>query len=130
MESTKDIWFIDDDETFRFVMKHLMQDTAYADAITYFDDGDRAVLKLVEMAKTGKSGPKLIFLDLSMKYLEGWQLIDLMNEFKVSSKVAILTSSIHVKDKTRAAQEPLVTDFLTKPVSREQIIQVIEKSLA
>jgi len=130
MEPAKDIWFIDDDETFRFVMKQLLQDSPYADEITYFDDGDRAMLKLVDLARQGRSGPKIIFLDLSMKYLEGWQMMDMMNEFKIASKVIILTSSVHAKDKARADQEPLITDYLTKPVSRGQIIHAIEKGMA
>jgi len=129
MENSKDIWLIDDDETFRFVVKELLQGSEYADRTAYFDDGDRAVLKLVEMAKAGNHGPKVILLDLSMKYLEGWQLMDLMNEFHVHSKVVIVTSSVSARDKARGDTEPKVVAYLTKPIGRDVLVGTLKRLL-
>lgn len=122
MEHSKDIWLIDDDETFRFVVKELLNGSEFADNVAYFDDGDRAILRLVDMAKTGHHGPQVILLDLSMKYLEGWQLMDMLNEFRNRSKVVIVTSSISDRDKARAEREPKVMAYLTKPLSREVLL--------
>lgn len=127
MENAKDIWFVDDDEIFRFILKNLIDGTDFADRAIFFDDGDRAIMKLIELAKSGDHQPKLIFLDLSMKHLEGWQLIDLMNEFGTNAKVVILTSSIGLKDRVRAEREPLVKGFLIKPVDKSQIVEYINK---
>ncbi|MCF8278335.1 MAG: response regulator [Flavobacteriales bacterium] len=125
MENSKDIWFVDDDDIFRFIVKGLMDETDYAERAVYFDDGDRAIMKMIELAKAGNHEPKLVFLDLSMKHLEGWQLLDLMNEFGTNSKVVILTSSVGLKDRVRAEKEPLVHGYLTKPVDRSQLVAYI-----
>ncbi len=125
MENLKDIWFVDDDEIFRFIIKGLMDNTEYANRAVYFDDGDRAIMKLIELSQSGNPEPKIVFLDLNMKHLEGWQLIDLMNELGTTAKVVILTSSIGLKDRVRAEKEPTVIGFLTKPVSKSQILEYI-----
>ncbi len=130
MENTKDIWLIDDDETFRYLVREQVQGSEYADNIAYLDDGDRAILRLVDLAKHGNHGPKLILLDLSMKYMEGWQLLDMLNEFNNTSKVIIITSSVSERDKARAAREPKVMEYITKPVSRSQLLTALEEHAA
>lgn len=130
MKDSRDIWFVDDDEIFRFIVKGLMDETQHASRAAYFDDGDRAIMKMIELAKVGSGGPKVVFLDLSMKHLEGWQLLDLMNEFDSQTKVVILTSSVGLKDRVRAEKEPLVCGYLTKPVNQSQIEHYINSLAA
>ena len=102
-----------------------MDNSEYGNRAVYFDDGDRAIMKLIELSQSGNQEPKIVFLDLNMKHLEGWQLIDLMNELGTTAKVVILTSSIGLKDRVRAEKEPMVIGFLTKPVSKSQILEYI-----
>ncbi|MBI1288974.1 MAG: response regulator [Flavobacteriales bacterium] len=130
MEKQKDIWFVDDDDIFRFIVKGMMDKTDYAERADYFDDGDRAILRLIDISKRGKPEPKILFLDLSMKHLEGWQMLDLMNEFGTKTKVVVLTSSVGLKDRIRAEKEPLVMGYLTKPIDRRQIVKYIEELAA
>ncbi|MCF8461349.1 MAG: response regulator [Flavobacteriales bacterium] len=122
----KDIWFVDDDLTFRFIIKKFLQDSTCEHRVKYFDDGDLAMLAIINAAKTGVT-PKLIFLDLNMKYLEGWQMIDLLNEFDRRLNVIILSSSLNPKDIERAKKEPLVKEFISKPIDKEIIRQKIEQ---
>lgn len=130
MSILKDIWFVDDDEIFRFIVKGMMDKTDFAERTDYFDDGDRAIMRMIEVAKTGRNAPRLMFLDLSMKHLEGWQMLDLMNEFGTDTKVIILTSSVGLKDRVRAEKEPLVKGYLTKPVEQSQIVKYINELAA
>lgn len=126
MKELKDIWFVDDDEIFRFIVKGIMDKTEYGERAVYFDDGDRAIMRIIELARSGSTEPKVVFLDLSMKHLEGWQLLDLMNEFGTRANVVILTSSVGLRDRVRAEKEPLVKGYLTKPVDKTQIVKYIE----
>lgn len=122
----KDIWIVDDDPIFRYIIRNMINHTEFKDRVEYFDDGDRAILKLVELNRSGGHGPAVMFLDLSMKHLDGWQLLDLLNEFETDIKVVILTSSVSLRDRVRAEQEPRVYNFLTKPVDRSKILEVLE----
>lgn len=125
----RDIWFVDDDEVFRFIVKKHLSGTDYESRTKIFDDGDLAILDVVRLSKEGKRLPKLVFLDLNMKHLEGWQALDLLNEFEKPTKVIILTSSLSVVDRARAEREPLVVDFLVKPIEKSDIIEAISKHL-
>lgn len=125
----KDIWFIDDDDVFRFIIKKHIAGTEYERRVKLFDDGDLAILDVVRLSREGKQLPKLVFLDLNMKHLEGWQALDLLNEFERPTNVVILTSSLSVKDKARAEKEPLVVDFLVKPVDKLALLKAIETHL-
>lgn len=122
----QDIWFVDDDPTFRYIVKKEMESTAYAERIVMFDDGDRALVQIIQAAKSG-SLPAIIFLDLNMKNLEGWQTVDMLNEFERDVNIVILTSSLNPKDQERASSEPLVRELMSKPVNAEDIISRIEK---
>lgn len=121
------IWFVDDDRTFRFVVERHIQTIGLQDNVTFFDDGDRAMMRLVELKKNGGHPPTLIFLDLHMKYLEGWQFLDLITEFSIGSKVVILTSSLLPQDRERAQQQPLVAAFLNKPVTMNDLQRTISE---
>jgi len=123
------IWFVDDDLTLQFVLKKHMETLGLTDRTTFFDDGDRAMMRLVELKKSGARPPKLIFLDLQMKYLEGWQFLDLIAEFSIGTKVVILTSSLLPQDRERAEQQPLVAAFLNKPMTLEDLRSILQELL-
>ena len=129
MGNGKDIWFVDDDEIFRFTVERMMQDSSYAGRVDYFDDGDRAILRFLRIKKEGGREPSVIFLDLNMSNLEGRRLLDLLNEYESEVKVVIVTSSGNARDRQRAEHEPLVVDYLTKPIDKERIEGVLQSAL-
>ncbi len=126
MSMKEDIWFVDDDATFRFVVKKFIGSAGYHERVSYFDDGDIALLAVINAAEAG-TAPKLIFLDLNMNNLEGWQMLDLLNEFERKVNVVILRSSLNPKDKERADSEPLVKAFISKPVDEDMLSELIER---
>ncbi len=69
--------------------------------------------------------PDVILLDLNMPVKTGW---DFLKEYKnlslKPSRIYILTSSINETEKNMADKEPLVTDFLTKPLRLETIQKI------
>ena len=125
-DSPKDIWFIDDDELFRAVVEKFVSGSAYSDRIKLFSDGDEALMEL--MQRKGSSAlPKLIFLDLNMTNLGGWQMLDLLNQIReFSAKVIIVSSSQKPEDIQRAKDEPLVVDHVTKPLSKAYLERLIK----
>jgi len=63
-----------------------------------------------------------------MPVMMGWEFLD---EFKKLSsgiqnhfKIYILSSSVDERDKERAAREPLVEGFISKPISKDRLIQL------
>jgi two-component system chemotaxis response regulator CheY len=62
----------------------------------------------------------LVFLDINMSVLSGWDVLDrlikLDEKIKENMKLYMLTSSINPMDEVRAASYPLVKGFLSKPL--------------
>ncbi len=62
----------------------------------------------------------LVFLDINMPELSGWDVLDrliiLDEKIKETMKLYMLTSSIDPMDEARAASYPLVKGFLSKPL--------------
>jgi CheY-like chemotaxis protein len=119
---------VDDDRTFQFVLKKHVETLDLTGHADFFDDGDRALMGLVEVKKNGGHVPKVIFLDLRMKYLEGWRFLDTITDFGIDTKVVILTSSLLAADRERAQQHRLVSGFLNKPVTIEGLKRILQEA--
>lgn len=129
MELNNEIWFVDDDKVFQFIIQKYLADTKYENQYAIFDDGDKALLEIINRARKGKALPRIIFLDLNMQYMEGWETLDFLRETVKDTKVAIITSSLSEKDRARASRDPLVHDYITKPIERNQLLVSIRKLL-
>lgn len=74
--------------------------------------------------------PDVIFLDLNMPVLDGWGFLEeyLLLEPKMSKKIEIyiVSSSISPSELERSQRIPVVTDFLTKPLSRSKFVEIFD----
>lgn len=91
------------------------------EALNYFDD-----LKLNNLGTTISDYPKLIFLDLNMPVMGGWEFLDHFSKEEYRSafndcKVIVLSSTIDPDDIRKAKTYPMVLDFLSKPISKEML---------
>lgn len=66
-------------------------------------------------------------MKIELLNLEGWQTVDMLNEFERKINIVILTSSLNPKDQERADKEPLVKELLSKPVDAQDIVSRIRK---
>ena len=69
----------------------------------------------------------VIFLDLNMPVMNGWEFLDALPEIENWGKeVYVLTSSIDPSDQRKADENPLVTSMLEKPLDREKISSTLK----
>jgi|SRR5579872_2434756 len=70
----------------------------------------------------------ILLLDINMPILNGWQVLDRFanfpNEIKKKFRIYILSSSIAWEDKNKAESHPLVSGFIEKPITIEQLQQL------
>ena len=110
---------IDDAEIANIIMKKLISFLSLSVEVFDFNDADKAY----EAMKT--INPDIIFLDLNMPWLTGWDYLEKMKKDNYCFKVIIVTSSTSFFDKERGREYKNVVDYLEKPVSKELVLKYI-----
>jgi response regulator RpfG family c-di-GMP phosphodiesterase len=125
-ESHANILVIDDEELDSVIFKIIMKRVLTDPHIESFKNAKIAIEKLSEINKENPEHlPDYIFLDLTMPEMNGWQFLAEFDKLKIDplkkSKIYILSSSINNDDITRSKSNPLVTDFVSKPLDFNKI---------
>lgn len=118
---------IDDNPTDHYIMQKLLHNNDNCEQVTYAFDGRLVLDYLIENQETGTL-PDLIFLDLDMPLLTGWEFLEELEKFnrnaKKNVKVHIMSSSIRSSDIFYSKKYACVNSFLTKPLTRELVNMV------
>jgi CheY-like chemotaxis protein len=120
---------IDDNPTDHYIMQRLLHNNYNCEQATYTYDG-RLVLDFLEQNKDSRNLPDIIFLDLDMPELTGWEFLDELETFNIVSQkrvhVHIMSSSIRSADVFHSKKYACVDSFMTKPLSRDAINRICE----
>jgi CheY-like chemotaxis protein len=128
------ILFIDDDPITLMLCKMVISKSLFSKEITTAKNGEEALqyfnsLKQVN-TNTQLTKPQLIFLDLNMPVMGGWEFLDSFSTSEYSdynnTKVIILSSTIDPEDLEKSKKYPMVIDFLSKPISKEMLEYIKE----
>lgn len=119
-------YIIDDDEISVFLTSMLLETTGFTQHIETYQHAGAALQKLQKAPDLML--PQVIFLDLNMPAMTGWDFLDVLtlNEERYLNKclVFILTSSVDAKEKERATKYRLVKGFLRKPLDEEELAHI------
>lgn len=130
MNSLKNLWLIDDDEIFVFLTRKTIQKTNFSGEVVVFANGKNALDHLTLIAGNNKMLPEIIFLDLAMPVMDGWQFLEefklLKPKFEKVVTIYIVSSSVSPYEVQRANNMSDVSDFIIKPVSKEKFIEIIK----
>lgn len=120
------IFLVDDDPINNLINKRLLGKIGISNKIVEFLEGEEALLQLHDI-DPGQS--LLIFLDINMPVLNGWEFLNKYLELHKhrSDKIVILSSSIDYQDKFKAREYKIVAGFIEKPLTLEKIIIQMEK---
>lgn len=116
------IFLVDDDPINNLINKRLLNKVDLADTIVEFLEGEEALVKLNDV-DPGLS--ILIFLDINMPVMNGWEFLDKYLEHypNRSDKIVILSSSIDYQDRFKAQGYKVISGFLEKPLTLDKIKQ-------
>lgn len=126
------ILFIDDDLITLMLCKMVISKASFSNELATAKNGEEA-LKYFDTLKTTHSinKPQLIFLDLNMPVMNGWEFLDSFSTDEYSefhnTKIVILSSTIDPADLERSKKYPMVIDFLSKPITKEMLEYLKEK---
>jgi two-component system, chemotaxis family, chemotaxis protein CheY len=131
MDNSKDriVALVDDDKIFQFTASKTISALEITDKILQFDNGEEALKYLVSNAGIEESLPDYIFLDINMPFVDGWMFLQdfagLSQNLTKKISIYMVSSSIDPRDIQRARSIPEVTEYITKPVSREKFLELL-----
>jgi CheY-like chemotaxis protein len=128
------IFLIDDDPIYVFLVRKIIESVDRSLEISEFPDGELAINYLTAVGADPSQLPDIIFLDLSMPVLDGWEFLaefhDLRPKLEKRLALYIVSSSISPEDLERSKRDPMVADFLIKPLDRDTVADVIQHAFA
>ncbi len=127
MRKINSIYIIDDDPITVFGIKKILGTVVQCDTLATYGNGKLA-LEAIQEHLTHKSAiPDVIFLDINMPIMDGWQFLEEFIGLPIAHKVRvnIITSSIDTADienweHYRALSHHLIT-FNNKPVKKDKL---------
>lgn len=130
------ILLIDDDKYTNFIHNKVIKDANVNIPVYQTRSGAEALEFLTSTGRyAGNEGypqPGIIFLDINMPGMNGWEFMGHYNKLADNQKaiivVAMLTSSINVHDKMHAEKNEDIRSFLQKPLTREMLFRTIEEN--
>ncbi|MGB0432105.1 MAG: response regulator [Bacteroidia bacterium] len=132
MKQVKNACIIDDDEIFRFIMKKHIKNQNLAENILCFENGQDAIEYMKTNRLENDSLPDVIFLDINMPVMDGWDFVDEYNELKKNivkdATVFMISSSVDDRDISRAHDSDVITEYVAKPVDKERISDLMSKN--
>lgn len=120
------IMIVEDDTIFVKIHSHLIKENTFIDPIAFQKAGEG--LQYLD-DNIRDSGDFVIFLDLNMPEMDGWEFINQVTERPYASRIHIIvvTSSTCEFDFNRAINYKQVIKYLVKPLKRKDVEEVFEE---
>lgn len=126
------VLLIDDNEIDNFINENILRSAGFSDHIIVYKSGQSALEFLKNIEKNydfmSEMLPELIFLDLNMPLMNGYQFLSefekLDERIKSRIKVVVLTSSHDPSDLKQSGQIPRVKHFMQKPLNEKDIFRL------
>jgi len=132
MTKSSIICIIDDDAIYQFTITRTLEIQNAAEKVITFSDGETAFQFILDHVGKPCELPDVIFLDINMPIMDGWQFLDAYNKIKATIDknitIYLVTSSIDPADVDRAKGMNSITKYLTKPIKPEALRDLIEHS--
>jgi len=125
---------IDDDPIDHFMMKHILRGKNYFDTTTYTIYGSLVLDYMEEHKAEPDKLPDMIFLDLNMPGLSGWEFLErmeqLQNDMDKDIRVYVISSSLRTSDMEGSSKYSFVNEFISKPVDSRQVERIVSAQYA
>ena len=120
------ILLVDDNDADNEFHSIIIQKVGITDNIQIAEDGEEA---LEFLKKENQVMPELIFLDINMPRMNGWEFLEEYKQLNIKEKqiiIVMLTTSVNPADMERANKIAEVTGFKVKPLNAAMLTEILE----
>ena len=114
------VLLIDDDEAVNMLNTIILRKSGLAENIVAVQSGEKGLEALTDF-KTENKWPGIIFVDINMPGICGWEFIERFKkefvQFKDRCLICVLSSSLDPRDRENAKNSDMVDSYLSKPLS-------------
>ena len=124
------VCIVDDDPIFVYGTKFLLNhNRLFVSDILVFENGKEALDSLRNLVKSKKKLPDMIFLDLNMPVMDGWEFPNNYVNLPVEPKppIIIVSSFMSTEEIERAKSYAIVTQMIVKPLSNSILAELLLK---
>lgn len=126
------VFMIDDDDDALEIYAMLIEKSGYSDFFVTYNSGIKALEALDKFHSEAQKFPRYILLDLNMPELGGVDFVKKYEEHYYAhypqTEICILTSSVREKDNEEALQHQSVSRFISKPLSKDKLVEMLSES--
>jgi CheY-like chemotaxis protein len=114
-----DVLLVDDDPVSLFLHRKIIERCKLAKQPLSFTNGK----ELLEFFKMNEHGPAeyLVFLDINMPVMNGWQVLNSLDQVSIKTYMVMVTSSVDEEDRKKAQTYNNVIGFIEKPLTLASI---------
>jgi CheY-like chemotaxis protein len=126
------ILLIDDDEPTNFLNRMVIEEVDCSERIETMQSARDALKYLTNASITGNyPKPDLVFLDINMPAMDGWEFLEKYNQLPEEQKakiiVVMLTTSSNPEDELKARAIAGIAGFWNKPLTTDILRQILHQ---
>lgn len=130
MKKLKNVLLIDDSESDNFYHSRKIKKLGITDNIHICYSGEEALAYLKSELEGVHPQPTLIFLDINMPGMNGWEFLEEYEKLELSQQgevvLTMLSNSIDERDRLRAQEFKSVHGFYSKPLNENYLNNILE----
>ncbi|MBM1104889.1 response regulator [Aurantibacter crassamenti] len=121
---------IDDDDIFIYGTKRIIKEVNFCEEILVFNNGQDALDEFKKLTDLGKELPSIIFLDLNMPIMNGWEFLEQFTKIENNNQdkviVYIISSSVDPRDLEKVGNYEIIHNYILKPFSSKDLESILK----
>ena len=118
-------FIIDDDPVFVLLFKKIMLKIGQFETVLNFENGQLGLDALIKIFSNNEPFPDIIFLDINMPIMDGWEFLKALEKYKFKDELNIymVSSSIDSTEIKKSKKFKTVKHFISKPISAKDFLK-------